>query len=97
MQKLFQFYTAPREKIEIRTTDVNKCLEEGWTIKEIFNTPVSENILTQIILEKKSLSPEKADVVKAAESLNKISTFGSKYGSGVGTLEDITGKFPIGG
>ena len=95
MQKYFQFYA--NTGLEDQTEKLNKLLEEGWTIKEQFNTLADPGVLTQIILEKKSLSPEKADVIKAAESLSKISTFGSKYGSGVGTLEDITSKFPIGG
>lgn len=100
MQKIYQFYTDPKITISHLIEGVNEDLSKGWILKNLVNTVLGESILTQIVLEKldaKGLASEKEDIVKSAERLSKVTTFGSKYGSGVGTLEDIASKFPIGG
>lgn len=100
MQKIHQFYTEPKNATAHLTEEVNDDLTKGWLIKNLVNTVLGDSVFTQIILEKsdaKGLTPEKEAIVKSAENLSKVTTLGSKYGSGVGTLADIMDKFPIGG
>lgn len=88
-QAFYQYFSYPTSTKDEHVAEVNSRMAKGWRVKSITSTPVNEYVLTQIVFEKvDNITPEKQQVIDAAESLSKIRTFASAN-TGNGSMVDL--------